>query len=155
MKRVIALTCLMLVAIVLTGCPAQNGSQLQQAATASENAAIIMQGFENAEITAHTQGLIPDADHQFIQKEVATVAALGKTTDSCIATAGTSTGAVSCLSTAITEIDQINSDGGLYLKSASAKQDFSLAMTGIKTVLVSIETMLGTTPAVTPVPVTQ
>ena len=76
MKRVIALTCLMLVAIVLTGCPAQNGSQLQQAATASENAAIIMQGFENAEITAHTQGLIPDADHQFIQKEVATVAAL-------------------------------------------------------------------------------
>ncbi len=43
----------------------------------------------------------------------------------------------------------------MYLKSAQAKQDFSLAMTGIKTVLVSIETMLGTTPAVTPVPVTQ
>lgn len=149
MKKYIAFASLVLVAIVLTGCPAQNGSQLQQAAQASENAAIIMQGFENAEIAAYQQGLIPAADHQFIQKEVATVAALGKTTDSCIASAATPGGAVSCINTALTEIDQINSDGGLYLKSATAKQDFTLAMTGIKTVLVSIETMLGSAPTIT------
>ena len=94
MKKYIAFASLVLVAIVLTGCPAQNGSQLQQAAQASENAAIIMQGFENAEIAAYQQGLIPAADHQFIQKEVATVAALGKTTDSCIAGTATPLAAV-------------------------------------------------------------
>jgi len=131
--------------IMLTGCPS-NSSQLQQAAQASENAAIIMQGFENAEVAAYQQGLIPAADHQFIQKEVLTVAALGKTTDSCIADATTPGGAAACINTTITELDQINADGGLYLKSTTAKQDFSLAMTGIKTVLASVETMLGATP---------
>ena len=148
MKRLI-LAGIAPVIFMLTGCPAQNGSQLQQAAQASENAAIIMQGFENGEIAAYQQGLIPVADHQFIQKEVATVAALGKTTDSCIGAAGTPGGAVSCINTALNEIDQINADGGLYLKSAAAKQDFTLAMTGIKTVLVSIETMLGSAPTAT------
>ena len=151
MKRITVLLSLSLVsagALFLTGCPAKS-NQLQEAAQASENAAIIVQGFQNAEIAAHQQGLISDADHQFIQKELLTVATLGQTTDSCIAAAANSTGAVGCISTAVTEIDQINADGGLYIKSATAKQDFSIAMTGVKTVLVSIETMLGTTVSTT------
>lgn len=146
MKRASVLLPLSIMAIgalFLTGCPAKS-NQMQEAAQASENAAIIVQGFQNAEIAAHQQGIISDADHQFIQKELLTVSALGQTTDSCIAAAANSTGAVGCITTAVTEIDQINADGGLYIKSAAAKQDFSIAMTGVKTVLVSIETMLGT-----------
>lgn len=133
---------LLLVAAVacgLTGCP---NATLQRAAQASQNAAIIVQGLENAEIAAHSQGLIPNADHVFVQREVATLAAMGKTTDSCIAGAGSTTGAVACINTAVTQIDKINADGALYLKSTTAKQDFSIAMSGVKTVLLSIETTL-------------
>jgi hypothetical protein len=132
-----------LLVLPLTGCPANSGTQLQQAATASENAAIIVQGFENAEIAAHTQGLVSDADHQFIQQQLATVAQLGKTTDTCIADASASQGAVNCINAAVSEIQRINSSGGLYIKSTTAKADFQVAMSGVQAVLVAIETTLG------------
>lgn len=133
----------------LIGCPANSATQLQQAATASENAAVIVQGFQNAEIAAHTQGLISDADHQFIEREIGTVAQLGKTTDTCIASAAAQSGALSCINAAVTELDTINANGGLYIKSPAAKADFQVAMTGVKAVLVAIETTLGGTAATT------
>ncbi len=142
MKRIAILTTLMLGTFCIAGCPA-NQNQLQQAAQASENAAINVQAFENSEIAAHSQGLIPDSDNHFIQEQVATIADLGKTTDSCIAVAGTSQGALTCINSAITAIDSINASGGLYLKSPTAKQDFSIALIGVKGVLVTLETMLG------------
>lgn len=132
----------------LMGCPS---ASLQKAAQASENAAIIVQGLETAEIAAHSQGLIPDADHLFIQQQVQTLAAIGKTTDSCIAASGANAAAVVCINTALTQVQKIQANGGLYLKSAQAKNDFSLAMSGVEGVLVSIETVLGgTAPAATP-----
>lgn len=135
-------------AILLIGCPADTAT-LQRAAQASENAAIVVQGLETAEIAAHNQGLIPDADHQFIQKEVLTISALGKTTDSCIGGAGTTAGAVVCINTAVTQITQIEADGGLYLKSASAQQQFSIATNAVKTVLLAVETTLTGQPTAT------
>jgi hypothetical protein len=136
------------IGLVLTGCPSSSASQRQQVAMAAENASIIVKGFQAGEITAHQQGLIPDADHQFIQKELVTVAGLGKTTDSCIASTTTNAGIVACVNTAIAEIDQVNNDGGLYLKSDKAKSEFQLAMTGVKTALSVISTLMQPAPQV-------
>lgn len=131
-----------LLVIGLAGCPNAN---LQRAAQASQNAAIIVQGLETAEIAAHQQNLIPDDDHQFIQREVLALATLGKGTDSCIAAAANVNGAVSCIRTAVTAVDAINADGALNLKSVKAKQDFTIAMSSVKTVLLTIETTLNGT----------
>ena len=138
----------------LTGCPA-NQSQLQKAATASEQAMVVVQGFQQGEILAYNQGkacelagtpgcvVISDADHLFIQQSVETIATLDKTTNACIRSAGTSAAAVSCASTAIASIAQLQADGDLHIKSATAKQDFDLAMIGAKTALNVISTILG------------
>ena len=142
MKRIALLTALALGCICLTGCPA-NQSQLQKAATASEQAMIVVQGFQQGEIVAYYQGSIPAQDHLFIQQSVETVYRLDKTTNACIGSAGTTTAAATCASSAIATIEQLQTDGDLHIKSAQAKQDFSLAMIGAKTALNVIATMLG------------
>jgi hypothetical protein len=138
--RGLTLIMLLPLTLMLSGCPS---AQRQQAAQAAENASIIVRGFEDGEIIAHQQGLIPDADHLFIQKEMITVAGVGKAADSCIASTTTNAGIVACANTAVAEIDQINTDGGLYLKSDKAKTDFQLAMVGVRTALQVIATIFG------------
>jgi len=152
MKRITALLIVPLLAIMLTGCPA-NQSQLQKAATASEQAMIVVQGFQQGEILAYNQGktcagqqgcvVISDADHLFIQQSVETVYRLDKTTNACIGSAGTDAAAATCATSAISTIDQLQADGVTHIKSASAKQDFALAMIAAKTTLNVIATMLG------------
>jgi len=129
-------------ALTLTGCPA-NVQQRQQVAQAAQNASIIVQGFQQGEIAAYQQGAIPAADHQFIQKELITVATVGKALDSCILTTTTNAGIVVCANSAVSAIDQINTDGGLYLKSDKAKTTFQLAMVGVRTALSVISVIFG------------
>lgn len=155
MRRLTTIVLASAMALVLAGCPA-NQSQLQKAATASEQAMIVVQGFQQGEILAYNQGkacaaagtqgcvVISDSDHLFIQQSIQTVATLDKTTNACIASAGTASAATTCANTAITSITQLQADGDLHIKSVSAKQDFDLAMIGARTALNVIATILGT-----------
>ena len=145
---------LALAVLALTGCPA-NQSQLQKAATASEDAVIGVQAFQQGEIAAYNQGkacvaagtqgciVISDADHLFIQQSVEGIAQLDKTTNTCIGSAGSASGAVTCANSAIARITQMQADGDLHIKSAQARQDFDLAMIGARTALSVISTILG------------
>jgi len=142
MKRLIALTGSFLVAIALTGCPASS-SQRTQVAQAAQTASTVVVAFQQGEIVAHNQGVVSDADHLFIQKELLTVSTVGKTLDSCILSTTTTAGDIACIQTASTAVDQINSDGGLYIKSANAKADFQAAMAALKISLTAISQVLG------------
>ena len=152
MNRFFATVLASVLALALAGCPA-NQSQLQKAATASEQAMIVVQGFQQGEVLAYNQGkacagtagcvAISDADHLFIQQSLQSIAQLDKTTNTCIGSAGTAAAAVTCANTAITTIGQLQTDGDLHIKSATAKQDFDLAMIGAKTALCVIATILG------------
>jgi hypothetical protein len=141
-KRIFALGSVLVVGAMLTGCPA-NSNQRQQVAQAAQNASIIVAGFQQGEIVAYQQGMIPAADHQFIQKELITVGTVGKALDSCILSSTSNQGIVACANTAVGAIDQINTDGGLYLKSDKAKTTFQLAMVGVKTAVGMIATIFG------------
>lgn len=142
-------------AIFLTGCPA-NTSQFQKAAVASQQAMIVIQGFQQGEILAYNHGkacaasgvgagcvIISDEDHLLIQQSVQSIAEIDKTVNSCIGAAGTSSAAVSCANAAVTQITQLQADGDLHLKSFTAKQDFDIAMIGARTALSVISTILG------------
>jgi hypothetical protein len=135
--------CAVLVTAMLTGCP--SSANRQQVAQAVDNISIILVGFENAEVAAHDAKLIPDDDHTFIQHSMLTLGQAGKAADVCIKNSATPQGDVSCIDTVVTTVDQINATGGTYLKSAKAKSDFQIAMSSVKTVLVSIEAVLGQT----------
>lgn len=144
MSRTISLIGVAVIAFTLCGCPASTTTQQrEQAAKASQNISIILQGAQQAEIIAHTQGLIPDADHVFVEQQFQTIAILGETTDACILKAVDTPGTITCLNTAVTAVDQINAQGGLALKSDKAKTDFAVAMTGIRTVLATVSATLG------------
>lgn len=153
--RKFALTAVLaLAAIGMIGCPA-NQSQLQKAATASEQAMVVVQGFQDGETLAYNQGktcaqtgstgcvIISDEDHLFIQQSVRTIYRLDKTTNNCIGAASSSSAAVTCANDAIATITQLQAEGATHLKSATAKQDFALAMIGTKTALNVIATLLG------------
>ena len=141
-SHIAALAALTIAAACLVGCPA-NLSQRQQAASAAEKVSLIVADFQQGEIVAYQAGLIPPADHAVVQRELLTVATLGKTTDACILSATATSGVVTCLNSATAAVDQINADGGLYLKSDKAKTTFQLAMIGVKTTLASITAVLG------------
>jgi len=152
--KVIPMLLLFVVALGLAGCPA-NQSQLQKAATASQQAMIVVQGFQQGEIVAYSEGkacaatgasgcvIIQDSDHLFIQQSIQTIAELDKSTNTCIGSAGTAAGAVTCANSAIVTITQLQADCDLRIKSAQAKQDFDLAMIGARTALNIISTILG------------
>ena len=144
MKRLIALAGTLAISAMLIGCPASTSTtQRQQVALAAQNASIVVAGFQQGEIVAYQQGLIPVADHTFVQKELITVGTVGKALDSCILSTTTNAGIVACAQTATAAIDQINTDGGLYLKSDKAKTTFQLAMIGVKTAIGMISTIFG------------
>jgi hypothetical protein len=149
-KRIAIAVVLAVCTFGLAGCPL-NSSQQQQAAQASLQASTVLRVAQQGEIAAAKNGLIPIADDRFIQVQFENVALLGKTLDSCIKTASGNGAATVCLGAAITNVDQMNSNGGLFLKSATAKQDYLLAMTAIRTVFASIDATLGGTPPAAPV----
>ena len=154
MKRIICIAFAGVLALGMVGCPANQG-QLQKAATASEDAMIVVRGLQQGETLAYNQGkacvaagnqgcvVISDSDHLFIQQSVETIFRLDKTTNACILAAQTDAAAATCATSAIATIDQLQTDGALHLKSPTAEQDFALAMIGAKTTLGVIATLLG------------
>jgi hypothetical protein len=139
-KRLIAVAGSFLLAIALTGCPA--GTQ-QDAAKASLQVTVVMTAAQQVEITAHNQQLIPDSEHAFIQKQFKSLAEVDKTANTCISAAATKGAVVICINAAVDQVEQINQQGGLYLKSPTAQSDFSMAIASIKGILQTISVTLG------------
>lgn len=142
MKRIMSVVLLSVLSLVLVGCPA-NSTQRQNVAQAAQTASSVVKAAQTAEITAHEQGQVTDADHQFIEKEFLAVSIVGKTLDSCIGITTSTAGDLACISTATAQLDQINNDGGLYIKSDQAKQTFQATMAALKVALVAISQVLG------------
>ncbi len=138
---------LLLLALPLTAC---TPNQEKQAAQAVDSAAAALLAAQQVETAAHNAGLISAPDDLFIQTQFKSLSVIGKTADSCIGNASNQGAAVACLTTAINGVDQINSAGGLALKSATAQADFEMGITAVRTVLAAIETSIGGTPP--PVP---
>lgn len=142
MKRNAVLAVIVMAVILCAGWSC-NSDQRAQVAQAAQDASTVVKGFQQAEILAHQQGTIPDDDHAFIQQSLITVATMGKNLDGCIKSTGSNSGVVSCVNSAVTTIDQLNSEGALHLKSDKARVDFQLAMIGTRTALNVIATILG------------
>jgi len=139
-QKVLLLIVLGVVAAPIIGCPA--GTQ-QSAAKASLQVTVVMQSAQQGEIAAHNSGLIPDAEHQFIQHQFISLAEADKAANACIAAAPNKGAVIACLQTAVNTVDSINQEGGTFLKSPAAQANFTLALTSIKSILQTIEVTLG------------
>lgn len=139
-QKVLLLVVLGVVAGPLIGCPA---GTTQGAAKASLQVTVVMRSAQEGEISAHNSGLIPDAEHQFIQKQFVTLAETDKATNDCISAAPNKGAVIHCLDTAVQTVEGINKEGGTFLKSPAAQANFSLALTSVKGILQTIEVTLG------------
>jgi len=140
MKRITTICAGLLLALVMAGCTPATQTKV---ANAVLTASTVIKSFQAAEINSHQQGLISEADHQFIQLELGNVAVAGKALDSCVASATNVQGDLVCLSTAQTAIDQIDAAGGDGINSAQAKRDFKAAMAEFKISLATIQAVIG------------
>ena len=139
-QKVLLLVALGWVGLPLIGCPA--GTQ-QSAAKASLQVTVVMQSAQQGEIAAHDNHLIPDNEHDFIQRQFITLAEADKAANLCISQAQNKGAVISCLNAAINTVDGINKEGGTFLKSPAAQANFTLATTSIKSILQTIEVTLG------------
>lgn len=139
-QKVLLLVALGWVALPTIGCPA--GTQ-QSAAKASLQVTVVMQSAQQGEIAAHNNHLIPDNEHQFIQKQFITLAEADKAANACISAAPNKGAVIACLDTAVATVDGINREGGTFLKSPAAQANFTLALTSVKSILQTIEATLG------------
>ena len=142
MKRILLIAVMAVFALGLEGCPISTATQ-QQTANALHVVSSTTAAFQQAEITAYGQGLIPAEDHQYIESALLTLGRAGKTADACTKGALTKAGLIGCVNLSVTTIDNLNTDGALHLKSTKAKADFALAMVSVKGILTSITAMLG------------
>jgi hypothetical protein len=141
MKRIAIALAATALALGMLGCP--SSSTQRKAAQAADIAAASVSGFQQAEIVAHSQGLIPDDDHLFIEQSLLTLGRAGKATDTCISGALTNSGILVCVNISLNTVNQLQADGALHLKSAKAKNDFALTMTGVQAALNTITALLG------------
>jgi len=139
-QKVLLLGVLGFLAAPMIGCPA---GTTQSAAKASLQVTVVMQSAQQGEIAAHNSKLIPDEEHQFIQRQFITLAETDKAANACISAAPNKGAVVSCLDTAVKAVDSINQEGGTFLKSPAAQANFTLALTSIKSILQTIEVTLG------------
>jgi hypothetical protein len=138
--RTTAAKLVILAALALAGCGFKCSPQSQQkAALAAKNASIVVQSFQDAEISSYRAGLVSPEDHLFIQGQVKKAARVGLALDSCIRMATSSAGTVACIDVSVQTIDSINSEGGLGIKSTEARQTFQIAMTGVKAALLVLQ----------------
>lgn len=161
MKPFFALSSLFALTLMLCGCPSNvSQTKLQKAATASEQAMVVVEGFQQGEILTYNQGktcitsamtetakaaciVIPDEDHLFIQQSVMALFRADKTINTCILNAANSVAASACANEGIDLVSRLESDGTLHLKSPTAKQDFAITMLGVKSTLIVISTIMG------------
>jgi len=141
--------------LLLIGCP--SGTNQQKAANAAKNVAVFLQQSQQAELTVFNNGqsclqtaadklsciVITTQEHVFIEEQFKTLAEADKTLDSCIRVATNTAGIVTCVNSAVVTVDQLNSQGALYLKSDKAKSTYAAVMTAVKLGIQTVSTVLG------------
>lgn len=131
---------LLVLALLLTGCAAQNASTVPYHGIRLANAdlAAALNKIEVAALQANQQGLLSTADTVTVSQIVLNATIASDSIETCIDKPPT-TGTVSgCIQPFVTSIQTAMSLPGLGLKSTSAVGIFAVAITGAKATLTEI-----------------
>ena len=118
----------------MTGC-AVRGTVVHKVTVAEHNFRFTVQAFQDAEIAAHNQALVPDDLHLKMQGAILKIALAGKDLDDSLA-AGASTPTIKAKLDAIYSLlDSLNSDGVLGVKNPTTKATLEIALDSIKAII--------------------
>jgi hypothetical protein len=127
---------LLLLVPLLGGCAAMKGGSMTHKVTvAQHNFLQVVNGFEDAEIAEHEQGLVPNDVHLKIQTIIQKVGLAGKDLDEALASGSGSATIKVKIDAIYTLLDSLQANGLTGIKNASAKATLEIALNQIKAVL--------------------
>ncbi len=140
-NRILAIA-LLVPLLVALGC---EQSKLKKVAQAAEGFSLTVKAFQDAEIAAHQQGLVDDAEHKEIERALVDVAHAGLELDNIVRAAGLKVPgpkALAALDQAYTSLDNLFTSGVLHVKNARARQDLEALLLSAKGFLATISAVL-------------
>jgi len=123
-------------------------SKLKKAAMAADGFSVTVKAFQEAEISAHQQGLVDDAEHKAIEAAVADLARAGLELDNAVRLASANTagprpgGALAALDQAYASLDNLFHAGVLHIKNPKARQDLQALLLSAKGFLATLSAVL-------------
>ncbi len=130
-----ALAVALLAPLAFLGC---ESSKYKRVAQAADGFALSVRAFQQAEITAHAQGLIADDEHAAIERALADVARAGLALDDSIHTAQSKPGATQAIDAALAAVDRLLNEGVLHVKNPRARQDLQALVLSARGFLATI-----------------
>lgn len=138
-KHVLVLSAILISGLIV-GC---DQSAVKKAAQAADGFSISVKALQQAEMVAHVQGLIDDAEHRDLEGYFLDVANTGLELDSAIRVAQSKPKAVEALQAAIASLDRLLNQGVLHLKNPKAKEAMQALILSAKSFLATIAALIG------------
>ena len=120
-------------------------SKLKKAAMAADGFSVTVKAFQEAEVSAHQQGLVDDAEHKAIEAAIADMARAGLELDNAVRVASTNTPgpkALAALDQAYASLDNLFNVGVLHIKNPKARQSLQALLLSAKGFLATISAVL-------------
>lgn len=131
MRRVPLFAVTLLATFMATGCPSATQSL--------KDFRVTLSAVQQAEIVAHQDGFIADADHMTNEQVIEDVAQAGLAADEALLVLKSNTGALAALGQALADLDQLNTIGATHIKNATEQQAFHLAVQATITVVQNVQ----------------
>ena len=138
--KYLAVLSAILIGGLLMGC---EESAVKKAAQAADGFAISVKALQQAEMAAHVQGLIDDAEHRDLQGYFLDVASAGLELDNAIRVAQSKPKAVETLQAAIASLDRMLNQAVPHLKNPKARETMQALILSAKSFLATIAAVIG------------
>ncbi len=152
-RNILVPIALLLPLVFALGC---EQSKLKKVAAAADGFSITVKAFQEAEISAHRQGLVDDAEHKAIEAAIADVARAGLELDNVVRVAsqprpaldGTNAptssklSGLAALDQAYSSLDNLFNAGALHIKNPKARQELQILLLSAKGFLATISAVL-------------
>ena len=119
---------------------------MQEPAGGREGFSVAVKAFQQAEIVAHQQGLVDDAEHKALEGAIADAARAGLELDNVVRAANgvrvPGPKAIAALDQAYTTLDNLFNAGVLHIKNPRARQELQALLLTAKGFLATISAVL-------------
>lgn len=117
--------------------------KFRQAAQAVNDYSIALSAFQEAEITAHSQGFVDDATHKSIQGAVVKLGQGGQALSTAIRTTKSTPGTVAAVNAALDASNTLINDGLAGVKNPQTKASLTALVLGLRAPLTLIASLFG------------
>ncbi len=141
------LVAVLLLPLAFASCPpGRRADRIRKLAQAADAFSMAVKSFQQAEITAHAQGLVDNAEHAAIERALIDVANAGRELDAAIRVAYAAGGrpqAQAAIAAALDSLDRLLAEGVLHVKNDNTRASLQALILAAKSFLAGIAAAFG------------